>query len=54
MTEIQRNFNVSGLCPDWDEWNPENAYENANTAMDLAQSHLDVPKVRGKQYFQLN
>ncbi|XP_075250469.1 filamin-A-like isoform X3 [Convolutriloba macropyga] len=34
-----------GLCPDWDEWNPNNAYDNANNAMDLAQNYLDVPKL---------
>ena len=38
-------FLFTGLCPDWDEWNPNNAYDNADKAMDLAQTYLDVPKV---------
>ncbi len=34
-----------GLCPDWDDWNPDRPVENAREAMDLADKWLNVPKL---------
>lgn len=33
---------ASGLCPDWDLWDPNEAVRNATEAMDLAEEWLDV------------
>ena len=35
----------SGLCPDWDGWNPNDKVRNATEAMDCAEQWLDVPQV---------
>ena len=40
-------LNHSGLCPDWEDWNPKNAVNNATEAMDAAEQWLDVPQVSG-------
>lgn len=37
---------VTGLCPDWEDWQPKNAVKNAKEAMDAAEQWLDVPQVR--------
>jgi len=34
-----------GLCPDWQDWDPNQAKRNATEAMDLAEKFLDVPQV---------
>ena len=34
-----------GLCPDWEDWDPKKAKENAKEAMDAAEKWLDVPQV---------
>lgn len=34
-----------GLCPDWQDWNPNNAIENASEAMGLADDWLNIPQV---------
>ncbi|KAL3851735.1 hypothetical protein ACJMK2_015452 [Sinanodonta woodiana] len=34
-----------GLCPDWDEWDPKKARQNAQEAMDAAEKWLDVPQL---------
>ena len=36
---------LSGLCPDWEDWDPKNAKKNAKEAMDAAEKWLDVPQV---------
>ena len=38
-------FIFSGLCPDWDDWTPNNPVKNATEAMDAAEQWLDVPQV---------
>ena len=38
-----------GLCPEHMDMNPENALENANTAMKLAEDWLGVPMVSYSQ-----
>ena len=44
-----------GLCPDWEDWDPKKAKENAKEAMDAAEKWLDVPQVRiGHQYMSRN
>jgi len=35
----------TGLCPDWQDWNPANNVDNATEAMDAAEQWLDVPQV---------
>lgn len=35
-----------GLCPDWADWDPQQAKRNATEAMDLAEKYLDVPQVK--------
>ena len=35
----------TGLCPDWDDWTPNNPVKNATEAMDAAEQWLDVPQV---------
>ena len=35
----------TGLCPDWEDWDPRNAKKNAKDAMDNAEEWLDVPQV---------
>jgi len=34
-----------GLCPDWEDWNPDSGKKNATEAMDLAEEWLEVPQV---------
>ncbi|XP_076379060.1 filamin A protein cher isoform X4 [Megalopta genalis] len=34
-----------GLCPDWKEWNPNNALQNTSDAMDLADNWLNIPQL---------
>lgn len=34
-----------GLCPDWVNWDPKNALENATTAMNLASKWLNIPQL---------
>ena len=34
-----------GLCPYWEDWDPNQSMENATKAMDLASDWLDVPKL---------
>ncbi|XP_076163878.1 filamin A protein cher isoform X2 [Ptiloglossa arizonensis] len=34
-----------GLCPDWQDWNPNNAIENASEAMGLADDWLNIPQL---------
>ena len=34
-----------GLCPDWEEWNPEEPVRNATEAMDLADNWLGVSQL---------
>ena len=34
-----------GLCPDWEDWDPNKPIQNATEAMDLADKWLNVPKV---------
>lgn len=36
----------AGLCPDWDEWDPKDALQNASEAMGLADDWLRIPQVR--------
>ena len=36
----------TGLCPDWQDWNPANNVDNATEAMDAAEQWLDVPQVQ--------
>ena len=35
-----------GLCPDWPDWNPKDALQNASEAMGLADDWLNVRQVR--------
>ena len=35
-----------GLCPDWQDWNPNDALQNASEAMGLADDWLNIPQVR--------
>ncbi|XP_051163533.1 filamin-A isoform X2 [Leptopilina boulardi] len=34
-----------GLCPDWEDWNPEDALQNASEAMGLADDWLNIPQL---------
>ena len=34
-----------GLCPDWEDWDPNKPVENATEAMDMAENWLNVPKL---------
>lgn len=34
-----------GLCPDWPNWDPKNALQNAKEAMGLADDWLNVPQL---------
>ena len=34
-----------GLCPDWADWNPKDAAQNASEAMGLADDWLNIPQV---------
>lgn len=34
-----------GMCPDWPDWIPADALNNATEAMDLADKWLGVPQV---------
>lgn len=38
-------FCISGLCPDWEDWDPKKGRQNAKEAMDAAEKWLDVPQV---------
>lgn len=35
----------SGLCPDWETWDPTKKVENASEAMQLADDWLGIPQV---------
>jgi len=35
-----------GLCPDWPQFSPKNAVDNAKKAMDAAEKWMDVPQVQ--------
>ncbi|XP_076247871.1 filamin A protein cher isoform X2 [Calliopsis andreniformis] len=39
------NAVAPGLCPDWKDWNPNNALQNASEAMGLADDWLDVSQL---------
>lgn len=44
-----------GLCPDWQDWNPKDAVQNASEAMGLADDWLNIPQVRYNTcWFALN
>ncbi|XP_076669355.1 filamin-A-like isoform X2 [Andrena cerasifolii] len=34
-----------GLCPDWQDWNPNDALQNASEAMGLADDWLNIPQL---------
>ncbi|XP_076645907.1 filamin A protein cher isoform X2 [Halictus rubicundus] len=34
-----------GLCPEWKDWNPNNALQNTSAAMDLADNWLNIPQL---------
>ncbi|XP_036141494.1 filamin-A isoform X3 [Monomorium pharaonis] len=34
-----------GLCPDWQDWNPKDAMQNASEAMGLADDWLSIPQL---------
>ncbi|XP_008201955.1 filamin-A isoform X1 [Nasonia vitripennis] len=34
-----------GLCPDWQDWNPKDAAQNASEAMGLADDWLNIPQL---------
>ncbi|XP_070164422.1 filamin-like isoform X3 [Polyergus mexicanus] len=34
-----------GLCPDWQDWNPKDAIQNASEAMGLADDWLNIPQL---------
>ncbi|XP_025155052.1 filamin-A isoform X4 [Harpegnathos saltator] len=34
-----------GLCPDWQDWNPKDAVQNASEAMGLADDWLNIPQL---------
>ncbi|XP_015175447.1 PREDICTED: filamin-A isoform X3 [Polistes dominula] len=34
-----------GLCPDWQDWNPNDAVQNASEAMGLADDWLNIPQL---------
>jgi len=36
----------AGLCPDWQDWDPKDAVQNAAEAMGLADDWLNVRQVR--------
>ena len=36
---------ASGLCPDWQDWNKNDAIRNASEAMQLADDWLNIPQV---------
>ncbi|XP_033186873.1 filamin A protein cher isoform X3 [Bombus vancouverensis nearcticus] len=36
---------ASGLCPDWHEWNKNDAIQNASEAMQLADDWLNIPQL---------
>ncbi len=38
-------FDILGLCPDWEDWDPKKPERNATEAMDQAEQWLDVPQV---------
>ncbi len=35
-----------GLCPDWNDWDPKDALQNATEAMGLADDWLRIPQVK--------
>lgn len=37
---------LSGLCPDWETWDPVKPVENATEAMQLADDWLGIPQVK--------
>ena len=40
-----RLIRLSGLCPDWNDWDPKDALQNASEAMALADDWLRIPQV---------
>lgn len=38
---------VSGLCPDWDQWDQTKPVDNAREAMQQADDWLGIPQVPG-------
>lgn len=36
---------VAGLCPDWPDWKPDNALQNATEALQLAEEWLSIPQL---------
>ena len=36
---------VGGLCPDWQQWDPNQGLKNATTAMDLAEEGLGIAQI---------
>lgn len=36
---------LTGLCPDWEDWDPKQGKKNATEAMGLAEEWLEVPQV---------
>lgn len=36
---------IVGLCPDWEDWDPNENLQNATEAMKLAEDWLSVPPV---------
>lgn len=40
----------SGLCPDWETWDPSQPVENAREAMQQADDWLGVPQVTFTNY----
>lgn len=45
MTLTQMN-SIIGLCPDWDDWDPKDALQNATEALSLADDWLRIPQVK--------
>lgn len=40
-----------GLCPDWKDWDPKDAIQNATEAMNLADDWLNIPQVSFFNFF---
>ena len=40
----------SGLCPDWETWDPSQPVENAREAMQQADDWLGVPQVTSRPH----
>lgn len=46
VTDVFPSVLPSGLCPDWETWDPSQPVENAREAMQQADDWLGVPQVR--------